>query len=328
MDYGNLLSRAWRIVWQNKYLFVLGFLAALGGGGQQTPQTNYQTSSGFGPDGMPGMLQELRQFWAEFGPLVLTLVAVVIVLGLIVWLLRLIAEAGLIEAVQEIEQGQAPGLGGSFRAGGRYLGRMIGLNLVLFGPVWLVGILMGAAALVAFGAAITTQDAMPLRVFWPMAICLVPLACILGLYGLVATFVYPFAQRSVIITRLGVLDGIRHGWRVLSRHLGDIILLALLFAVLSFLVGLVVALVALPIGIVVLLPTVMDVIRSGSVEANQIVLGFLAFLGLGLLSAAIMSVLRAFQSTTFTLAYNEFMAKTAPPEKALAEGNPPPVVQP
>jgi hypothetical protein len=33
MNYGDLLSRAWKIVWNNKYMFLLGFLAAFGSGG-------------------------------------------------------------------------------------------------------------------------------------------------------------------------------------------------------------------------------------------------------------------------------------------------------
>lgn len=322
MDYGNLLSRAWRIVWRNKYLFVLGFLAALGSGGQRSPQANYQITSGLNPNDLNQPLQQLRQFWAEFGPLVLTLTAVVIVLGVIVWLLRLIAEAGLIDAVQQIEQTESPGLGGSFRAGGRYLGRMIGLNLVLYGPLWLFGLLMAAAGLVVFGSLLVTQDMAPLRSIGVLGVCLVPIACVLAIYGVVAAFVYPFAQRGIIITRLGVLDGIRHGWRVLGRHLGDIILLALLFLVISFLVGLVVALIALPIGIVLLLPTVMAIVRSGSVEANQIVLGFFTILGLGIISALINSVVRAFQSATFTLAYNEFMDKAVPKEEPITAAPP------
>jgi hypothetical protein len=33
MDYESLLRRAWDIVWNNKYLIVLGALASLGSGG-------------------------------------------------------------------------------------------------------------------------------------------------------------------------------------------------------------------------------------------------------------------------------------------------------
>ena len=324
MDYGNLLSRAWRIVWHNKYLFVLGFLAALGSGGQRSPQSSYQFSDNFSFDEMAQPLQAMRQFWAEFGPLLLTLLAAAIVFGLIAWLLSLIAQAGLIDGVQQIEQGGSPGLGGSLRAGGQHLGRMIGLNLILYAPVWLFGLIMTVIGLVAFAAIIVEQDATPLRAFGILAACLVPVSCIAALYGLIATFVYPFAQRSIIISRLGILDGIRQGWHVLRRNLGNIVLLALLFLVMGFFVGLVVALVALPIGLVVLLPSIMEIIRGGSFDTGQIVLTFFTLIGLGILSAVIHSVLRAFQSATFTLAYNEFMAKAAVIEAGVADIKPSP----
>ena len=45
MDYGQLFRRGWEIVWQNKYLFVLGFLAALGAGGNGGSGINYDIPS-------------------------------------------------------------------------------------------------------------------------------------------------------------------------------------------------------------------------------------------------------------------------------------------
>src|SRR5450759_2478461 len=54
MDFGATISRAFRIMWDNKVLWILGFLAALGGGGTggnfQGPQfTNRLSSSNLAP---------------------------------------------------------------------------------------------------------------------------------------------------------------------------------------------------------------------------------------------------------------------------------------
>ena len=52
MDYGNLLKRSWDIVWHNKFLFILGFLAALGSGGSSPNGNNANYT--FDASDMPG----------------------------------------------------------------------------------------------------------------------------------------------------------------------------------------------------------------------------------------------------------------------------------
>ena len=314
MDYGKLVSRAWSIVWRNKFLFVLGFLAALGGSGQ-SPQYSYQFSAPSSPGGRGGewFLRELAQFWNQHGGLMLGLAALALVLGLCAWLVRLTAEAGMIESVYRIEAGERATLGGSLRQGMSHLARMLGLSLVLYGPVWLVGALMAIAGVVFAAAALGAQTARPLLGMGIVGVCLLPVACLGGLYTLVMTFIYPFAQRSIILKKLGVVEGIRDGWGVLRANLGDILLLALLFLVIGFVVSVVAGLVTLPLALVAMLPALRDIINTGIITSGQIILSFVTFLGAALISAVILSILRALRSTAFTLAYQEFtMAKAAP----------------
>ena len=66
MDYGNLLKRSWDIVWHNKFLFILGFLAALGSGGtngNRGGQGNFNYT--YDSSDIPTeMLTQIQTFWS------------------------------------------------------------------------------------------------------------------------------------------------------------------------------------------------------------------------------------------------------------------------
>jgi hypothetical protein len=313
MEYGKLLSRAWKIVWDHKFMFLLGFLAALGGGsggGGTGRGTSNMTTYQF--DDLDVFAGQVGDFMAEYWPLLVGVGLVVLILGIVFWLLRLTAEAGMIEAANVLDEGQEMTFGQSFSAGSKHLGRLVGLSLTLYGPLILVGLIMGFVGLFSTITAVSGNGSGPIAVLAVFAVCLVPLACILALYALVVNFIYPFAQRGIILGRYGVLDGARHGWRVLVDNIVDIIVLALIFLVLNFLVGAVVAVIALPVGAASLFPAFMRLAQDASVGAGSIILAVLGVALIGLLAGVVSSIVRAYQSTTFTLAYKEFTGLTAP----------------
>lgn len=119
MDYGKLFRRGWEIVWQNKYLFILGFLAALGGGsgGNSGGNFNYSVPGPGGSDVPAETFAEITQFWTQYGGLILGLVCFFFILGIVFWLIRLAAVGGLIESVDRIEAGEKMSFGKAFSAG-------------------------------------------------------------------------------------------------------------------------------------------------------------------------------------------------------------------
>ena len=111
MDYGNLFSKAWDIVWKNKFLILLGVLATLAGsgggsGGSQGISTSgddlgmwlpgqyhYDPSTPFQSVGLP----------VFSGLLILFVLAVFIS----IWALGVIARGGLISGADSISRGQS-----------------------------------------------------------------------------------------------------------------------------------------------------------------------------------------------------------------------------
>jgi hypothetical protein len=309
MDYGSIFSRAWQICWNHKYFFVLGFLAALGsGGGNSGPQANFSFS---GSDLPPDLADNLAAFaW----PLILLLCCVVIVGGLLLWLLRLTAQAGMISAASRIEKGEEVSFGQAFSAGTSHLLRFVGLNLLVYAPVIIAVIVIVVAAVVGFFSifSVTTSTEAPTETMGAGllagVLCVLLVACLLALYALVASVIYPFAQRGIVLKGLDVVDSIRHGWRVVGANLGDVVVLIVLFLVLGLIFGAVATAVLVFIGALGAGPTIMDLIRGGSADVVDI-----GFIGVGILiisvvGAVINAVYIAFRSVVVTLAYEEFVA--------------------
>ncbi|WP_420627912.1 DUF7544 domain-containing protein [Candidatus Leptofilum sp.] len=318
MDFGKLFRRGWEVVWQNKFLFILGFLAALGGsgGGSSGGNFNYNipSSSTSTEPFPPEIIDQFNSFWADFGGLVLGLGCFLFILGIVFWLIRLAAQGGLIEAVDRIEAGEKMSFGSAFSAGVARIGGLVGLNLLLNLPFILFGLVIGGGfAFVGFslfqeGGNMTEAMAGTISI---LAICGGLLACLLVPLGLIVTFLQPFAQRGLVIKQLGVMDSIRHGWDVLRQNLGDILLLGIAFFVLGILVGFVSLFVMVPLAFLAAGPVLFDLFQGNQIDFGMSDIVLLAFGGicLGLAGAAINSILTAYRSATVTLAYQQFIQK-------------------
>jgi hypothetical protein len=315
MDYGRIFSRSWQLVWNNKFLLVLGFLAALGSSTSSSGgsgQANFQFSESDIP---PGIEQNLERFLAALAPIAIGLLCVAFLVAIILWLVRLVSQAGLIGAAARLDAGEDVSLGSAFSEGVRYLWQMVGLNILLYLPLWIVGIVSAIGIFAAFGGAVaaamsSNQLEGPAALGMTAAfagICSV--CCVLVILALIINVIYPFAQRGIVLGNLGVFDSIGHGWRVIRNNLGDVIMLIILFIVLGILFSFVVALVLLPLGFVALGPTFMGMIAGDAPSTGDIIYLVLAGLGIALISAIINSIYVTFRSVAVTLAYQEFIEK-------------------
>lgn len=307
MDYGEILGRSWRIAWNNKFLWVLGFLAAFTSGGGNVSFS----SPGELPAGM-----EMPDL-AELVPRVIAIVCIALFFGLLLVLLSLMARNGLIYAADQLDEGRHVTLGDAFGAGWRALGRVIGVALLLYLPLILLAVIIimlaTAGALGSFTALDPTQLEAEGSEFGLLIICLALLICclavLIGVVSIVLLFIRAFAVRGVVLQGLGVVEAIRHGWQVLRNNLPETIVLALIFFFMNVLLSLALLVVLLPFIVIVVVA-----LASGDFQMDDLGLAALVPIvatGLcyALLAAALSSIFVTWQSTAFTLAYREFTAK-------------------
>lgn len=319
MDYGQILQRAWYIVWNNKWLWALGFLAALGSGGSGGGGGNsgFQFGSNeeierFVQDPMFGdRLSEnlTRNIELIFGTLI-GLFCLLLIVGLVLWVIGLAARAGLIRAVVDLDRKQPITLGEAFRDGISHTLPALGMTLLLALPVIVVVALMIGIGVVVAGVGVSSiaaggSERELLGAMGTVLACLLPLACLLFFYGIGAQFINALAYRGIVLHDLGAVASIRHGWNVLRGNLVEFFLLGLAFAVIGFLYGLLVTVIVGLVFVVGAGPALFGLLindepMTAAKLTSFVLTGLLSVLLMGLLNA----ILVAWRSAAFTLAYN------------------------
>jgi len=304
MDYMGTLQRAWRLTWANKWLWLLGFLAALGGG--VTSTSNYRFDSS---NTTPSQITPQMGMALAGGALVL--MCVFFIIGILLWLVTLAAKGGLITSVADLDRGQTSSFGRAFRQGWRKVLPLVGMTLVLNAVVIVlliilfVGFAGTAMAAIAAGQGMDS-DALA-GILGTAGVVFLCLLCLLIPLAIVINLIYPFAYRGMMLRDLGVMDSIRHGWRVLRENLGHIFLLGLLFFVIGLVVGLVSGAI---VGLLGLSTGLISMILNGSQPTTtQMVAAGLGFLVTAIIFAIISAIITAWRSATFTLAYEQWTGK-------------------
>ena len=127
MNYGDLLSEAFRLAWRNRFLWFFGFFVAGGGGSFNFPANFGGQVNLAGPVAGP-----LRM---DFDNLVLFLtvvISVIVVLALIFLVLSMISQGALAESVAALHRGETRSFGSAFRIGTANFWRVFGLKVLFF----------------------------------------------------------------------------------------------------------------------------------------------------------------------------------------------------
>lgn len=239
MDFGEVLGRAWRIIWKHKILWIFGIFAGCSrGGGGGAGNSGYRFS-GTNPQGQIPQIPENDQFWSQFGNwigthwwVVFLFILAILVLALIAILLGTIGRIGLIKGTQKAD------------AGAEHLGfaELWDESLPYFWRVFLLALIVGvlsfvlvlALILLGFGAAVITLGI--------GLICLIPLFCVLLIVLWFVGLVIQLAEVAIVVENLGIMEGVRRGWEVVQRKVGPVLIMWLILAVIAFVGSLVIAL--------------------------------------------------------------------------------------
>lgn len=277
MDYGELLRRAWDIIWDHKFLIILGVLVALTSSGSGTPNTGLQFNGGDFemPRDMPRNfrgfpeLPDMPRFrgpedWGipiAAGILGVILVGAAIVIGLALWVLSTLARGGLIAGVNAAAAGGAPSFSQAFGAAWGKGWRLLGIGvlpaipgLVLFiGGLGLTGILAAASQLLdirGFGFARN------------LALIFVPILCVAAPVALVLNLLRNFANRACMLEDIGVFAAYKRGWEVLIANIGPALVLFVIQIGIGIALGLLMAIPGLLMALCCILWPVLLVIEG------------------------------------------------------------------
>jgi hypothetical protein len=234
---GEVLTRAWNIIWKHKILWVFGIFAvfARGGGGSGSGNSSYQTSS----DELPFNTDRLERGFYEFGSFLeqnwwifIVIGVVIIVLSILFYALGIMGRIGLIQGVFKVEKGaETLTFAELWSESMPYFWRIFGLNF-----------LIGLAILVVIFALFLPVAVMGVLTFGVALLCLIPLACILLPITWVITVIVEQAQPAIIAENLGMWDGFKRGWQIVKNNGVNFVLLALVLFIGGAIVGFIIAL--------------------------------------------------------------------------------------
>ena len=302
MNYGEVLSRAWQIIWRHKILWIFGILAVLSGSeGFSNTQVRYSftrrnTAPNFRQYNFPFSQLHLQNW--EIAAIVLAVILVILLLAVIAIILGTIGEIGLIRGATKVERGASRlGLGELFSESFHYFWRIILINIIY----WLIGVALFA---LFFLPIIFTCGL--------FVLCLLPISWFIAL-------VFAQVRIALVADDLGLGTAISRGWQVVVQNLGVMIVMALiLYLVIGLLVG---TLISLPF--IALLGPVAAGLALSTITNFQAALPTGAIISLigGIIYIPILivlsGILRGYITTGWTLTYLRLTAPK-PPEPVAA----------
>jgi len=321
MNHGKILSRAWTLMWNSRALWLFGFLFALagGGGGFRFTQGTGNTSGGTGrgPNGSPTFprIPFSQINWNTVISIAIAVLIALLVLGVLVTIVRYLAETALMAGADEIETtGAALSVRRGFRLGwSRQAWRLFLTDLVIDLPI-----LFGALVLLAAGALpllLWFSRQLPLGILGTVITVGLELLVILGLLtlGLILSVVMPYLRRRVVLDKQGPLAALRQSARLVRASLVDTGLMWLLLAG----IRIVWSLVMIPVVIVLfVLAGIVGGVPAGVAYLVShtwvwaAVVGVPLFLLILIPSTAFVSGLfETYVSTSWTLTYREAISK-------------------
>jgi hypothetical protein len=311
MDFGEILNRAWQIIWKHKVLWIFGILAScsdgggsFGSGSGNFNNNNHQTNFHIPPD--------IQRFYDNtFGNFqdwqtVLIIAAVVILILLVSLVITLlfiflgtIGKIGLIRGVVKAEQAAkestAPAItfGELFKGGFPYFWRFFFLDF-LVNLVWVVGTILGAIILIVS----------------IIGICfIIPYCCLLIPLGWLVRLYIEQCNIALVYENLSFSNALKRGWEITKQNLGNLVVMGLILIIGGGIVGLIsmipflLALVPLMVGFMA---------GDGNPATAGIILAVLCLVVYLPVFIVLHGILRAYIQSAWTLTYLRITAPSAP----------------
>jgi len=286
----DILGRAWNCCKRHKFLWVLGFVAAVWSDLLSHDRIGQELN--FGGEGallranvfdLTGWARGLRLLGGSLvAAALLTLAA-----GIVLLVAVLLARGSLIAAAADLDRGQPSDVPLAVDRARPVLGRLVLLTAALYGPYLVASQLAGEALKMSLG-------------LLKPAVCLLLLALLVLAAGL--ALLHPLAVCAAILDGLRVRASIERAWRLARENSREALMIggALLGA--WVLLDAVRRLLLSPLADVSLLALLLGGLRSGWLSFG----GTLGFLILGCIATAVMTPVYAVGLVALSLAYEKW----------------------
>ena len=285
MQIGEVLSKAWTMIWKHKVLWIFGILAGISGVNTTSSWSQSRESQQV-PSQFENFFNQVSDW--QIALFVGLIILVVVLLVVVLVFLNTMGRIGLVRGASQADRGAARlSFSELFRGGLPYFWRVFGLNLIVGLAFALIIILIVLASI-------------PLAITVVGLFCVIPVFCLLGPLGFVVNMVIEQSNNAIVLEDKGIMDGLRRGWEIVRNNLGQIILLGLVLMLISwgvgFVIGLPFAIFLAPLLAGIIIGTDVS-LSSGSLITVLCLVGYLPILLL------LNGILQGYIHSTWTLAY-------------------------
>ena len=301
MNYGELIRRPLEIVARRPYLWLLGFLA---GGGAMS---NFGSSSSYRQEGgyTAPSTSAVQGYWNGNWEWIVAVLAILLLIGIVMFVLGCIADGGIIRAAVEHDEGRPYRLGVAWRQGYSTGWRIAGIRLL---TLLLIAVPAVFVTTLGVAAAASASTAVGLAVILGLAAALAGLASLV--FWLVLSVAAPLGERSIVLENTGVIDGLANGFRLIRWHFKEVAVAWLIMLAVSIVASIATAIFAVVAAVAIGIPAGGAAVAAwwmgGTTGVVISVAIFLVFLVGALLAAA--GLWSAYSSVYWTLLFNKVRA--------------------
>lgn len=303
LNFGEIFTRAWQIIWKHKVLWIFGIFAgcASGNGGGSGGNSNFsgdadvfQSNGGDVPPVLQDFFFEIERFFNTITPeqiiiFVVGLFCVLFIISLLSMALGIMGEIGLLRGVLQVEGGaEKLTFGELWVASTPFFWRLLVLWIV---PGFVFLVLLAIFIIPAI-LLVESTDGGSLLFLLPFFCIVLPLAFVIALFRWLATM-------TIVLEDLSIMDGLRRGWDVLRTHFGSMFLMGILLFVINAVIGLVIA---IPL-IIIFVPFIFGVALGGDILQFGLIAALVCFCLYLPVSIILGGIIQAFNYTAWGLAY-------------------------
>jgi hypothetical protein len=305
MNYGEVLTRAWKIVWKFKVLWIFGILSSCGRGGGNSG-SGWRTSANELPPQVQQTIAQSDRFLNDYWWVIALFILLIFVIIVLFVFLNTIGKIALIKGTVKAEEGaERLGFSELFNLSLPYFWRVFGLSMLLFAAFLIIFLLIGAV--VGVLAVFTLGIAL---------ICLVPLCCLFAPLMWAIGVVIEQAYIAIVVEDRGVFDGLGRGWEVVKTHWEPMVVMAV---ILIFGAGIIGFVLAIPFFLVVFPAIFALALGQGRGSMAVFVTAGICILAYLPILIVLGGILTAYVESAWTLTFLRLTGRGPNPEAAPVE---------
>jgi len=314
IDIVEIFTRAAKITWKYKILWIFGILASCGRGSGGNSNSSSRNNSGTGNNPLsPEMMRQLENFgrsiehwfqnntWIFFALIVFFLIAIAVQI-----FFTLVGTAGLMRGVVKAENGaETLQFGELFTESLSYFWRLFGAALVIWLPfiaIFVIVLLAGLIPVLSGRSNAETMSGLAILILISLCCCGFPISIALNLYHLQV-------KRSIVVENMGIPGALARGWQILSQNVVPLLIIGVVLFIASFIIGLILA---IPI-LLLILPLMSSFIQGRITSWNPFIMVGVFILCYSPVMWVVNGILTTYIESVWTLAY---LRVTTPAETA------------